>query len=161
MLSVLPTTTSVHAFFLLGRPRPAQPSPAQSTLQGPDLSRLFSQWLLSLDDTQWSPGRRQGGRLPMPEGRPAPHTLPGLSEGPGSPRALGHRARPPTNTCTRKPSYLEDKLERALLRTSGVSSAEVTGGAASARLSLSDAVSPSTFVSGSDSYTAEKQKRKR
>jgi len=47
--------------------------------------------------------------------------------------------------------HLEDKLERALLRTSGVSSAEVDKGAASARLSLSDAVSPSTFASDSDS----------
>lgn len=139
----------------------ASPSPAQSTLQGPYPSRLFSQLLLSLDDTQWSSGRWQGGQSPMPVGGPAPHTLTGLSEGPGSPRALGHRARPPTSTCTSKPSYLEDKLERALLRTSGVSSAEVTRGAASARLSLSDAVSPSTFISGSDSYTAQKQKRKR
>lgn len=55
-----------------------------------------------------------------------------------------------------EPGYLEDKLERALLRTSGVSSAEVDKGAASARLSLSDAVSPSTFASDSDSYTAKK-----
>lgn len=47
--------------------------------------------------------------------------------------------------------HLEDKLERARLRTSGVSSAEVDMGAASARLSLSDAVSPSTFISDSDS----------
>lgn len=84
-----------------------------------------------------------------------------LSEGPESSRALGHRARPPKSTCISKPSYLEDKLESALLRTSGVSSAEVTGGAASARLSLSDAVSPSTFKSGSGSCTAETQKRKR
>lgn len=53
------------------------------------------------------------------------------------------------------PGYLEDKLERALLRTSGVSSAETGRGADSARLSLSDAVSPSTFASDSDSYVAE------
>lgn len=60
-----------------------------------------------------------------------------------------------------KPGYLEDKLERALLRTSGVSSAEADRGAVSARLSLSDAVSPSTFASDSDSYMAQKQMRKR
>lgn len=59
--------------------------------------------------------------------------------------------------CNIKPGYLEDKLERALLRTSGVSSAEVDKGTASARLSVSDAVSPSTFTSDSDSYVAEKQ----
>lgn len=50
--------------------------------------------------------------------------------------------------------HLEDKLERALLRTSGVSSTEVGGGAGSARLSLSDAVSPSTFASDSDSLSS-------
>lgn len=53
--------------------------------------------------------------------------------------------------------YLEDKLERALLRTSGVSSTDVDKGAVSARLSLSEAVSPSIFTSDSNSYTAEKQ----
>lgn len=53
--------------------------------------------------------------------------------------------------------HLEDKLERALLRTSGVSSTDVDKGAVSARLSLSDAVSPSIFTSDSNSYTAEKQ----
>lgn len=84
----------------------------------------------------------------------------GLSEGPGSSMALGQATRLPTSTRI-KPGYLEDKLERALLRTSGVSSAEVARGAASARFSLSDAVSPSAFTSGSDSYTAEKQRRKR
>lgn len=47
--------------------------------------------------------------------------------------------------------HLEDKLERALLRTSGVSSAEGGRVAASTRLSLSDAVSPSAFASDSDS----------
>lgn len=45
--------------------------------------------------------------------------------------------------------HLEDKLERALLRTSGVSSAEGGRVAASTRLSLSDAVSPSAFASDS------------
>lgn len=65
------------------------------------------------------------------------------------------------STCMIKPSYLEDKLERALLRTSGVSSAEGGRVAASTRLSLSDAVSPSAFASDSDSCTEEKQKRKR
>lgn len=50
-------------------------------------------------------------------------------------------------------------MERALLRTSGVSSTEVGRGAVSARLSLSDAVSPSSFASDSDSYNA-KTKRK-
>lgn len=110
------------------------------------------------------PGRRQGRqRLLLQVGRSAPHTLRdrGLSEGSGSPAALGPTARPPTSTCIIKPGYLEDKLEKALLRTSGVSSAGISGGEASARLSLSDAVSPSTFASDSDSYTAEKQKRKR
>lgn len=63
--------------------------------------------------------------------------------------------------CTTKPvGYLEDKLERALLRTSGVSSTEVGGGAASARLSLSDAVSPSIFASDSDSYKAKTEERR-
>lgn len=47
------------------------------------------------------------------------------------------------------------------MRTSGVSSTEVGRVTASTRLSLSDAVSPSAFASASDSYIAEKQKRKR
>lgn len=85
----------------------------------------------------------------------------GPSEGPGTSMALGQATRPPTSTRIITPGYLEDKLERALLRTSGVSSAEVTRGAASARFSLSDAVSPSAFTSGSDSYTATKQRGKR
>lgn len=55
--------------------------------------------------------------------------------------------------------HLEDKLERALLRTSGVSSMEVGGGAVSARLSLSDAVSPSNFASDSDSYNVKTEQR--
>lgn len=68
---------------------------------------------------------------------------------------------PSASTCMIKPSYLEDKLERALLRTSGVSSAEGGWVTASTLLSLSDAVSPSAFASDSDSCTAEKQKRER
>lgn len=49
--------------------------------------------------------------------------------------------------------YLEDKLERALFRTSGVSSDVGTGGDPpnSDLLSLSDAVSPSSLFSDSDS----------
>lgn len=85
----------------------------------------------------------------------------GLSGRPQSSIALGHANMAPNQHCIPEPGYLEDKLERALLRTSGVSSTEVTRGVASTRLSLSDAVSPSTFASGSDSYTAEKQKRRR
>lgn len=71
------------------------------------------------------------------------------------------QCKTPASTCIIKPSYLEDKLERALLRTSGVSSTEVGRVTASTRLSLSDAVSPSAFASASNSYIAEKQKRKR
>lgn len=49
--------------------------------------------------------------------------------------------------------YLEDRLERALFRTSGVSSDVGTGGDPpnSDLLSLSDAVSPSSLFSDSDS----------
>lgn len=50
--------------------------------------------------------------------------------------------------------HLEDKLERALLRTSGVSSAEGGWVTASTLLSLSDAVSPSAFASDSDSLSS-------
>lgn len=47
------------------------------------------------------------------------------------------------------PTYLDDKLESARLRTSGVSSTGAGMGAVSARLSLSDAVSPSNLTSES------------
>ena len=84
----------------------------------------------------------------------------GLSKGFRSSMTLGD-AELSASICMSKPSYLEDKLENALLRTSGVSSVEGGMETASTRLSLSDAVSPSTFASDSDSCTAEKQKRER
>lgn len=104
----------------------------------------------------------------MKVGRSGPHTLTDVGScyncGPSkrfrSSMTLGD-PEPSASTCMIKPSYLEDKLERALLRTSGVSSAEGGRVAASTRLSLSDAVSPSAFASDSDSCTEGKQKRER
>ena len=101
----------------------------------------------------------------MKAGRSGPHTLTDVGS---CYRTVGFRSsmtlgdpEPSASTCMIKPSYLEDKLERALLRTSGVSSAEGGWVTASTLLSLSDAVSPSAFASDSDSCTAEKQKRDR
>lgn len=56
--------------------------------------------------------------------------------------------------------YLEDRLERALFRTSGVSSDVGTGGDPpnSDLLSLSDAVSPSSLFSDSDSCNLKREK---
>lgn len=56
--------------------------------------------------------------------------------------------------------YLEDRLERALFRTSGVSSDVGTGGDPpnSDLLSLSDAVSPSSLFSDSDSCNLKRDK---
>lgn len=56
--------------------------------------------------------------------------------------------------------YLEDRLERALFRTSGVSSDVGTGGDPpnSDLLSLSDAVSPSSLFSDSDSCKLKRDK---
>lgn len=57
-------------------------------------------------------------------------------------------------------SYLEDRLERALFSTSGVSSDVGTAGDPpnSDLLSLSDAVSPSSLFSDSDSCKLERQR---
>ena len=122
--------------------------PAYSTDRGADPARRCSKSLLSTRGHSLEPRQRQGRSVRWA----------GL---PASSMAPGDRTSPSASTCIIKPDYLEDKLERARLRTSGVSSAEVGWVTASTRLSLSDAVSPSTFASDSNSCRAEKQMRKR
>lgn len=77
-----------------------------------------------------------------------------LRPGPGKPREGALEGR------MLRVSHLEDRLERARFRTSGVSSDVGTGGEPpnSDLLSLSDAVSPSSLFSDSDSCKLKRDK---